>query len=327
MRVFLPRSGRQAGAGASRRTVLTAATGFAATGIVAGTLLPRAPARAARVFDLTGYRQTFAAEFNDPAAPLAVSAGGPFTTRFEQWGALRTLPGTGERELFVDPDFVPSPTGTDAVGHNDAPRGQGQPSAKPLGYNPFSVHDGVLDITAIPTPAALQSRVDRPYLSGMLSTEWSFTQRFGYFEIRTQLPPGRGLWPAFWMVSKTAAEHAEIDVFEAVGGQTSVFHSIHMSAYPKPLLHTRSNAPPGFDYSAGMHVYGVSWTPEEVVFFIDGQESARADGAPLRNVAPMYMIASMAVGGTWPGNPTAGTHFPAVMRIDYIRAYQKAGAA
>ena len=34
------------------------------------------------------------------------------------------------------------------------------------------------------------------------------------------------------------------------------------------------------------------------------------------------MIADLAVGGSWPGAPTASTRFPAVMQIDYVRAYQ-----
>lgn len=36
----------------------------------------------------------------------------------------------------------------------------------------------------------------------------------------------------------------------------------------------------------------------------------------------MYMIANLAVGGTWPGDADATTPFPAQMNIDYLRAYQ-----
>ena len=277
-----------------------------------------APARAAppRRIDLTAFRQTFAAEFNDPHAPLSVREGGPFTTRFEQWGGLRTLPGTGELELYVDSAYVPAPGGTDKDGHADAPAG----SAPPLGYSPFLVRNGCLEITAIPVPSALRSRVDRPYLSGLISTEWSFTQRYGYFEMRAQLPPGRGLWPAFWMVSKTAAEHVEIDVFEAVGEGDTIYHSIHNSPARGKSVHLKYAL--GFDYAAALHDYGVLWTPDEVVFFVDGVETDRADGAPLRDAPPMYLIACIALGGTWPGTPPATTRFPATLRIDHIRAYQ-----
>jgi hypothetical protein len=36
----------------------------------------------------------------------------------------------------------------------------------------------------------------------------------------------------------------------------------------------------------------------------------------------MYMIASLGVGGYWPGNPDGTTQFPADMQIDYLRAYK-----
>jgi hypothetical protein len=268
--------------------------------------------------DLAGYRQTFTAEFDDPKAPLSIHDGGPFTTRYEQWGGLRTLPGTHEQELFVDKAFVPAPGGTDEAGHADAPAGMGEP----LGYDPFDIRDGCLNITAIPVNPAQRNRVDRAYLSGLISTEWSFTQRFGYFEIRAQLPPGRGLWPAFWMVSKTSAEHLEIDVFEAIGQVDRVYHSVKMAARHAGF-HVASAYRPGFDYSDGMHTYGALWTEKELIFFIDETESARTDATPLRDAPPMYLIACMAIGGTWPGMPTAATHFPATMRIDYIRAYQR----
>jgi beta-glucanase (GH16 family) len=36
----------------------------------------------------------------------------------------------------------------------------------------------------------------------------------------------------------------------------------------------------------------------------------------------MYMLANLAVGGTWSGARDASTHFPAKLMIDYIRAYR-----
>jgi beta-glucanase (GH16 family) len=36
----------------------------------------------------------------------------------------------------------------------------------------------------------------------------------------------------------------------------------------------------------------------------------------------MYLLANLAVGGTWPGDPDASTPFPASMIIDHIRVWQ-----
>jgi len=39
------------------------------------------------------------------------------------------------------------------------------------------------------------------------------------------------------------------------------------------------------------------------------------------NNSPMFLLANLAVGGSWPGNPTSSTPFPSYMLIDYIKAY------
>lgn len=272
-----------------------------------------------RRLDLSRYRETFATEFGNPQRPLTRVNGGPFSTRFEEWGGLRTLPGNKEQELYVDPRFVPASGGTDKLGRADAPAGSNK---KPLGVNPFSLRDGALEITAIPTPPALQELVDRPYLSGMICTDWSFAQRYGYFEMRALLPAGLGLWPAFWMVAKTQQEHIEIDVMEAIGGDTGhIYQSTHLKESRGKGIHVRVGSD-GFDYAAAAHTYGVEWTPEELVFYIDGLPTTRTDGRPFRDAPPMYMIANLAIGGDWAGTPARDTHFPAVMRINHIRAYQ-----
>jgi hypothetical protein len=37
----------------------------------------------------------------------------------------------------------------------------------------------------------------------------------------------------------------------------------------------------------------------------------------------MYLLANLAVGGSWPGAPNSQTVFPAVYEIDYIRAWRR----
>jgi beta-glucanase (GH16 family) len=272
-----------------------------------------------RLLDLSNYKLSFSTEFNNPKWPILRSDGGPFSTRFEEWGGLRTLPGNKEEELYVDAGFIPALSGTDELGRADAPPGTGN---KPLDINPFSLRDGALRITAIRTPPALRTLVDRRYLSGMVCTDQSFAQRYGYFEMRARLPGGRGLWPAFWLVAKTQREHLEVDVMEAVGWDTAhVYQSTHLKPSRGTGIHVRVGSE-GFDYTATTHSYGVEWTPEDIVFYVDGRESVRADGRPMRDSPPMYMIANLAVGGDWAGTPDSNTQFPAVMRIDHIRAYQ-----
>lgn len=257
---------------------------------------------------------TFDDEFDDPTAPLNVADGGPFTNAYMIWGDVRTLSGNGEQELYVDPKFVPNPNDT-ASWNADAPAGSG---GTPLGVNPFSYANGNLDITAIPTPSsALAAGITQPYLSGMISTEKTFTQQYGYFEMRAELPSGQGLWPAFWLYGTTSTSHDEIDVMEALGNNTGqVYQSMHSNVGGDSV-----NSVPISDYSTGFHTYGVEWSPTEITYFVDGQQTIQMAN-PFKDGSPMYMIANLAVGGSWGGNADSATPFPATMQIDYIRAYQ-----
>jgi beta-glucanase (GH16 family) len=261
--------------------------------------------------NLCGFRKTFEFDFKS-RRPIFHRDGGPFTTRFEQWGKIRTLVGTGEEQLYVDRDYIPNPGGTDKMGHNDGPA-----TASRLGYDPFSLSPEGLSITAVRVNETQRRRVDRPYLSGMICTEWTFKQRFGYFEISANLPEGKGLWPAFWLVSDGTSD--EIDVFEAIGEQNRVRYAIHKPGQPA-LFGAVARTRPSFDYSAGLHAYGVLWTDKELIFYVDRTESARADATMLAHSPPMYLIVDLAIGG-WAKSPPPETRFPASLMINYIRVY------
>ncbi|MEM8580183.1 MAG: family 16 glycosylhydrolase [Pseudomonadota bacterium] len=101
-----------------------------------------------------------------------------------------------------------------------------------LGLDALSVHDGKLFIKAAPIPADDLSDVhallrksgyaDRDvqkvrYYSGSLSTFSSWSQTYGYFEMRAKLPEGRGHWSAFWLVPSVNGWPPEIDIFEVLG--------------------------------------------------------------------------------------------------------------
>lgn len=91
----------------------------------------------------------------------------------------------------------------------------------------------------------------------------------GGFEMRAGLPGGRGLWPAFWLVARTQQEHLEIDVMEAAGWDTAdIYQSTHLKPSRGKGIHVRAGSA-GFDYTKASHSYGVEWTPDDLVFYID----------------------------------------------------------
>ncbi len=159
------------------------------------------------------------------------------------------------------------------------------------------------------------------YTSGIITSYGKFAMTYGYAEIRTKVPYGKGYWPAFWLLPVTQAWPPEIDVLEILGHEPNkVYMTNHYSANGQHM--SNQGAYVGPDFSAGYHTFGVQWQPGTLVWYVDGVERFRStSGVPSE---PMYLLANLAVGGDWPGSPDASTVFPGYMNIDYIRAYQKA---
>ena len=190
--------------------------------------------------------------------------------------------------------------------------------------NPFSVVAGALAITArpmIPAEAALRPPgLATPYLSGALST-YPFGQTYGTFEIEAQLPAGRGLWPAFWLLPVDDTWPPEIDVMEVLGHSPgTLYTSLHTRDPSQPRDQTTAHAVA--DTSADFHRYTVTWGPNTVSFAFDGRVLATRP-TPADMHKAFYLVINLAVGGTgsWPGAPDAATVFPAVMRVRAVRVW------
>lgn len=247
---------------------------------------------------------TFADEFNSFQTWNGNS--GLDTTGGPQWAgrvsASGTLPYNNELEWYV-----PASGG----------------SALP---NPFSISNGILDLTAQPADAALRASIQgQSYTSGMITTNHEFSQTYGYFEMRAQMPKGQGLWPAFWLLPEDGSWPPELDVMEMLGNQTSTLHTtVHSQTGGQDQLSAThfqtTDAVAVADMSTGFHTYGVDWEPDTITWYFDGREVFKA-ATPADMHKPMYMVANLAVGGDWPGSPDASTLFPATMQIDYLRAY------
>lgn len=199
-------------------------------------------------------------------------------------------------------------------------------------YSPFRIDDSVLSITAGLTPRALRGVVEgQPYVSGVLTTEKSFAQQHGRFEVRAKVPEGQGLWSAFWLLPsfnqwpEGVAVLPEIDVMEHLGHQANTYHT---------TLHTNQTGPltsHPYDHTVKQrltdeyHLYSVVWTPKSVSWYLDGQWTA-SHPTPEDFTRPVHFLLNLAVGGNWPGSPDASTEFPAQYDIDYVRAWTDNGS-
>lgn len=195
--------------------------------------------------------------------------------------------------------------------------------------NPFGVADGALTISAAPAAPGVQDSLDgQTYTSGMISTHHAFSQTYGYFEMRAELPAGPGLWPAFWMLPEDGSWPPELDVMEMIGSQPNTLrttvHSQVSGDQQVDATHYLNEANVTVsDMTSGFHTYGVDWEPDTITWYFDGRAVFGAP-TPADLDRPMYMIANLAVGGAWAGDPDASTPVPARMTIDYIRAYASA---
>jgi beta-glucanase (GH16 family) len=186
----------------------------------------------------------------------------------------------------------------------------------------YQVKDGILRLIARKVPRDQRSKTDGlPYTSGMIEGSGKFAQKYGWFEIRTRIPKGKGYWPAFWLLPTTKQWPPEIDIMEILGHDPStIYFTTHWK--DKNREHqSDGHRWKGPDFSAGFHTFAVDWEPGKVIWYVDGIERARTDkGVP---DGPMYVIANLAIGGDWPGAPDADTRFPGFMDIDYVRVYRK----
>lgn len=241
---------------------------------------------------------TFSEEF-DRFRPHHAPGGGVWRTTFGDGRVddldQRTIRKNGELQIYVDL----------SMSH----------AGQAVALDPFSVSDGVLEITAnrlAPDKSALMGGYG--FSSGLITSQPSFSQRYGYFEMRAALPAGKGLWPAFWMLAADHSWPPEIDVMENIGDPRRAYVTAHSSTRKAEGIEVALS-------DQTFHTFAVAWDPQTLVWFVDGAEVGRQP-TPSDMHKPMYLVANLAIGGGWAGPPDAQTQWPAKLRIDYIRAYR-----
>jgi len=164
----------------------------------------------------------------------------------------------------------------------------------------------------------------------------------GRFEMKAQMPKGKQLWPAFWMLSSDQQyggwpTSGEIDILEYRGQDVSDVNSaIHYGAQDT-FKSSGAYRFYGIDFSSGFHVFAMEWTSVDMTFFVDDKMYWKAtvndnhgavyngNGKPFDQ--RFYILLNVAVGGDFfsgaPVTPTEASNWEnPVMKVDYVRVYQ-----
>ncbi|MBY3134040.1 MULTISPECIES: glycoside hydrolase family 16 protein [Rhizobium] len=248
--------------------------------------LPGQPSLAQEPLNIDAYQLTFEESFDS----LDVSAWGEKTSR---WIAHTPWNGDFGDARFTDP----------------AP-----------GF-PFTTDQGILKIEA-------RKEADGTWRSGLLSSVnpkgEGFSQQFGYFEARMKLPPGKGVWPAFWLIGLDRSKYtAEIDVLEYYGRAPYEFS---MGFHIWRQSQGGQNSTGGYwqkvqdgILNSDYHTYGVDIQADKTSFYFDRKFIWSFD-TPKEFHMPFYPLVNLALGSGWPIDETPN---PSILLVDYIHVYQR----
>lgn len=145
------------------------------------------------------------------------------------------------------------------------------------------------------------------FVSGRITTRGKFDFTYGTASARIKMPDAKGAWPAFWMLGNGEwPATGEIDIMEYVGEKDWISSALHGPGYsgdtPLVARHVFTNGSDVTDW----HIYSVDWSPDEILFRIDGTPTYRVTRAMVERHGrwafdnPKYLLLNFALGGAYP---------------------------
>ena len=166
--------------------------------------------------------------------------------------------------------------------------------------------------------------------------EW---YKYGYYEIRCKCSPNGGFWSAFWImgdrpytaeISKGGIGSAEIDIFEAGNygvplAHNAVSQTIHCAGvdgvtegYQSRILgHFYGN-----DIYNEYNTYGLLWTEDEYIFYINGVETCRSSFGEGTSQSAEEVRVSLEVAAAEKFAELDKETYHTEFIVDYVRIYQ-----
>lgn len=164
--------------------------------------------------------------------------------------------------------------------------------------------------------------------AGAIRTHRKFDKKYGYFETRCKVPQIQGGWAAFWMMpygnrpGSAGNDGTEIDIFESINGwQGKIQHALHWDGYGAQHRYTSHKMDRPDLYDGGYHKFGLMWTPEEYIFYIDDVETWRTSAGGVADVNQYLKLTMEVSGSTWAGNWNNQNPKTIEWLVDYVRVY------
>ena len=173
------------------------------------------------------------------------------------------------------------------------------------------------------------------YTSARLATRKKFDFKYGRIEVRAQLPKGRGLWPAIWMLPTdwkygNWPKSGEIDIMEHVGFDPDTVHAtVHTQSFNHSINTQKGAKFSVKDLYSGFHIFAAEWWEDRIDFFVDEQKvfTFKNTGKGMAEWPfdqNYHLLLNVAVGGNWGGQKGIDDQiFPATMKVDYVRVFQQ----
>lgn len=162
------------------------------------------------------------------------------------------------------------------------------------------------------------------FTCGAVNTQGKFEHAFGYLVARCKLPTQPGHWPAFWImgsgvskIGNQGRDGTEIDIIEVPWRDGRLTVNLHWDGYGKEHQSAghRFSLPQVLE---GFHDFGLWWSREEYVFYVDGQEVWRSQAGGVCQV-PEYLKLTEEI-GTWAGD-IRQAKLPDFFEVDFVRVY------
>ena len=159
---------------------------------------------------------------------------------------------------------------------------------------------------------------------------------YGYFEVRCIPNESSCFWSAFWLQSDNTFSHedsqggvngAEIDIFEShktkFFRRNSIFSTVYCNGYDDDVENYDKHRVASVripNMRSDYTTFGLMWTEEEYIFYVNGVETGRTSFGRGTSRYPEEVIVSLEVPKVVPFNKKETTKFI----VDYVKVYQQA---